>query len=157
MAKQSKQAPIVEQDEQEQSAESASAEAAPKTTKSIVPAKYAGRYKSGGSDALAEFIKAQCNTKDGFDFPKFFELCKANGVPAEKVDHYAGQVAEKRHGAQGRARMTLRNMLATIARKDGKLKDLGGEEVSISLPKPMLSGAAKAQAEAGQEQSAGQF
>ena len=47
--------------------------------------------------------------------------------------------------------MTLRNMLATIARKNGKLVGLNGEEVAINLPKPTLTGAAataKAAAEA---------
>jgi len=116
----------------------------PKETKSIVPKKYAGRYKNGGSDELAEFIKAQCNTKDGFDFPTFFDLCRKNGLAEDKVAHYEGQVADKRHGAQGRARMTLRNMLATIVRKDGKLIGIDGQETALSLPKPTLSGAAKA-------------
>lgn len=123
------------------------ASATEKTTKSIVPAKYAGRYKSGGSDALAEFIKAQCSTKDGFDFARFFELCRKNGLPKEKVDHYEAQVAEKRHGAQGRARMTLRNMLATIVRKDGKITGLDGSVTDLTLPKPALSGAVAAAAQ----------
>ena len=92
-----------------------------KTTKSIVPAKYSGRYKNGGEDELAQFIKAQCTAEGTFSFDKFFELCTKNGLPTEKVEHYKGQVAEKRHGAEGRARMTLRNMLATIARKNGKM------------------------------------
>ena len=118
------------------------AAAEPKTTKSIVPARYAGKYKKGGVDALAEFINANCSEKGVFDFAKFWELCKKNGLPAEKVDHYAGQVTEKRHGAQGRARMTLRNMLATIVRRDGKLVGLDGSETTLSLPKPVLSGAA---------------
>lgn len=115
-----------------------------KTTKSIVPARYAGRYKAGGSDELAEFIKAQASGKEGFEFPAFFQLCRKNGLPEEKVAHYEGQVAAKRHGAEGRARMTLRNMLATIARKNGKLVGLNDEETAISLPKPALSGAAAA-------------
>jgi hypothetical protein len=113
-----------------------------KETKSIVPAKYAGRYKAGGSDALAAFINEQCKGKDGFEYSAFFELCKKNGIEETKVDHYAGQVKDSRHGSQGRARMTLRNMLATIARKNGKLVNLAGEEVAINLPKPALSGAA---------------
>lgn len=122
-----------------------------KRTKSIVPPKYANKYKGGGSDALAEFIKAQCVGKDGFEFPAFFQLCRANGIAEEQVAKYEGQLAEKRHGAEGRARMTLRNMLATFARKNGKLTDLGGNEVEINLPKPALSGAAKAAAEKGEE------
>ena len=121
---------------------------AEKEKKSIVPAKYADRYKTGGSDALAEFIKAQCNGKEGFEFPAFFDLCRKNGLAEEKVAHYEGQVAEKRHGSQGRARMTLRNMLATIARKNGKLVGLNGEETAIDLPKPALTGAAAKAAEA---------
>lgn len=126
----------------------AAADAAEKATKSIVPKKYGNKYKGGGSDALAEFIKAQCTGKDGFEFPTFFELCKKNGLPTDKVDHYSAQVAEKRHGAEGRARMTLRNMLATIARKNGKLVGMNGDEVAIDLPKPALTGAAAKAAEA---------
>ena len=118
-----------------------------KTTKSIVPAKYSGRYKNGGEDALAQFIKEQCTVEGKFDFQKFFELCEKNDLPTEKVEHYKAQVAEKRHGAEGRARMTLRNMLATIARKNGKMTGLDGEEKDVSLPKAALTGAAKAAAE----------
>lgn len=120
---------------------------APKT-KSIVPAKYAGKYKDGGADALATFIKAQCTVDNAFKFDRFFELCTKNGLAADKVEHYKAQVAEKRHGAEGRARMTLRNMLATIARKNGKLVGLDGAEQEVSLPKPQLTGAAKAAADA---------
>ena len=119
----------------------------PKATKSIVPAKYSGRYKNGGEDALATFIKEQCTTEQGFSFDNFFQLCEDNGIAKEKVDHYKGQVAEKRHGAEGRARMTLRNMLATFARKNGKLVGLDGEETEVNLPKAALTGAAKAAAE----------
>jgi hypothetical protein len=120
---------------------------APKTTKSIVPSKYAGRYKNGGEDALATFIKEQCAEEGNFKFDKFFELCRKNGLPEDKVAHYEGQVGDKRHGAEGRARMTLRNMLATIVRKNGKATGLDGTEVELSLPKPALSGAAAKAAE----------
>ena len=119
-----------------------------KTTKSIVPSKYSGRYKNGGDDPLALFIKEQCVAEGNFSFDKFFDLCAHNGVPQEKVDHYKAQVAEKRHGAEGRARMTLRNMLATIVRKNGKATGLDGSEVAINLPKPALTGAAKVASEA---------
>jgi len=126
----------------------AATEAEVKTTKSIVPSKYSGRYKNGGEDPLALFIKAQSVVDGNFSFDKFFELVARNGVPEEKVEHYRAQVAEKRHGAEGRARMTLRNMLATIVRKNGKATGLDGSEVAIDLPKPALTGAAKAAAEA---------
>jgi hypothetical protein len=117
---------------------------APKERKSIVPSKYAGKYKDGGSDALATFINEQCRGKEGFEYAKFFQLCRDNGLPEDKVAMYEGQVESKKLGSQGRARMTLRNMLATIARKNGNLKDLEGDEVEIELPKPTLSGAAAA-------------
>ena len=117
------------------------------TTKSIVPSKYSGKYKNGGDDPLAVFIKAQCTEDSKFDFEKFFELCSKNGIAQDKVDHYRNQVTEKRHGAEGRARMTLRNMLATFARKNGKLVGLDGAEAEVNLPKPALTGAAKAAAE----------
>lgn len=113
-----------------------------KSTKSIVPSKYSGRYKNGGEDPLAMFIKGQCATPEGFSFEKFFELCTKNGIADDKVAHYKAQVAEKRHGAEGRARMTLRNMLATIVRKNGKAIGLDGTETAIDLPKPQLTGAA---------------
>jgi hypothetical protein len=118
-----------------------------KTTKSIVPSKYAGRYKNGGEDPLALFIKQQCVEDGNFSFPKFFDLCRKNGITEEKVAHYEGQVAEKRHGAEGRARMTLRNMLATLVRKNNKATGLDGVEVEVTLPKVQLTGAAKAAAE----------
>jgi hypothetical protein len=44
--------------------------------------------------------------------------------------------------------MTLRNMLATLVRKNGKAIGLDGSEVAINLPKPALTGAAKAAADA---------
>lgn len=123
----------------------------PKANKSIVPNKYGDKYKGGGSDALAEFINTQAKGKDGFEYPAFFQLCKLNGLDEAKVDHYAGQVAEKRHGAQGRARMTLRNMLATLVRKNGKLVGLDGTEHELSLPKPAVTGAAAKAQEASAE------
>ncbi len=120
----------------------------PKTTKSIVPAKYAGKYKTGGDDPLALFIKEQCTEANAFSFAKFFDLCRKNGIAEDKVAHYEGQVAEKRHGAEGRARMTLRNMLATFVRKNGKAIALDDSEVPLNLPRQALGGAAAKAAEA---------
>lgn len=136
----------------------ASAEAETKERKSIVPAKYANKYKDGGSDALATFIKEQCTGKEGFEFPAFFALARKNlggSLTEEKVAHYEGQVNANAHGSQGRARMTIRNMLATLARKNGKLVGLNGKEVAVDLPKPPVSGAAaKAQESADQPEQA---
>ena len=134
------------------------AETEVKATKSIVPARYAGKYKAGGSDALAEFINAQCKGKEGFEYEAFFELALKNGVSEEQVEKYRGQVAEKRHGSQGRARMTIRNMIATNVRKTGKVIGLDDSETAIELPKPTLSGAAaKAKDAKAGEAATGQF
>jgi hypothetical protein len=109
--------------------------------KSIVPSKYAGKYKRGGSDELATFINSQSAGEDGkFSFDKFFELAVKNGLDATKVEGYRTQVNEKRHGAQGRARMTIRNMLATPARKNGKLVGLDGQEHNIQVAAPVVPG-----------------
>jgi len=126
-----------------------------KSTKSIVPSKYSGKYKNGGSDALAEFIKKEASGKDGFEFPAFFALCRKNGIDEAKVAHYEKLVADKAHGAEGRARMTLRNMLATPARKNGKLVALDGTEVEVVVAKQAVTGAAaKAQEQSAATQEA---
>lgn len=120
-----------------------------KVSKSIVPTKYAGKYKDGGSSPTSLFIKEQCVGKDGFEFTAFFNLCRLNGIKEEEVAKYEGQVAAKTQGANGRARMTLRNMLATLARKNGKLIKQDGTEQEVIEAKPAVSGAAaKAQEQA---------
>lgn len=112
-------------------------EAEAKTTKSIVP----HGWKSKG-DELSKFVDKQSTGKDGFEYSAFFMLCRKNGVAEDQVKKYEDVVASKAHGGQGRAKMTLRNLLATIARKNGKLVGLDGEEVAINIPKPAVSGAA---------------
>lgn len=126
-----------------------------KERKSIVPQKYGDKYKNGGSDELAQFINAQASGKEGFEYPAFFALCRKNGLDEAKVAHYEGLVTEKVHGSQGRARMTLRNMLATIVRKNGKLVGLNGDETAINIAKPAVSGAAAKAQEASAEANAG--
>lgn len=107
--------------------------------KSIVPQGWKSK-----NDELSAFINAQASGKDGFEFPAFFSLCRKNGLPEDKVAHYESLVANKaeNHGIEGRAKMTLRNMLATVARKNGKLVGLNDEETAISIAKPAVSGAA---------------
>jgi hypothetical protein len=39
--------------------------------------------------------------------------------------------------------MTLRNLLASIARKQGHLVDLNGQEHPLNVPKPPTTGAAR--------------
>jgi len=118
-----------------------------KATKSIVNARYVGKYKKGGNDDLAVFINEQCTDEKThvFDWAKFFDLCRANGLgEKEGVDHYQEQVlVEKRNGAAGRARMTLRNRLAAIVRRDKRLKGLDGDLFDINLPALPKVGVAK--------------
>lgn len=102
--------------------------------KSIVPSKYAGKYKKGEGDELKLFIEGQCSDEGKFSFDKFFELCRKNGVADDKVAHYEALVASKVPGSQGRARMTLRNMLAPVVRKAGSLVGLDGASAAITLP-----------------------
>lgn len=128
-------------------------------SKSIVPSKYANKYKGGGSDPLALFIKSICGEGDKFEYSAFFALCRKNiggSLTEEKIAHYEEAVASKAQGANGRARMTLRNMLAPIARKNNGLNNLNGEFVSITgLAKPAVSGAAAAaQSSAGEPSTA---
>jgi hypothetical protein len=125
-----------------------------KSTKSIVPAKYAGKYKNGGSDPVADFIKSQCGEGEKFAFDSFWALCQKNGISEEQTNKYAGQIAEARQGAKGRARMTLGNTLRANARKNGKLIALDGSEVPLVVAKATLSGAAAAAKEASTQTSA---
>lgn len=115
-----------------------------KETKSVVPAKYAGKYKDGGSGPTAEFIKAQCTGKEGFEFPAFFDLASKNGIAEDKVAAYRQKVADNVAGAPGLARMTLGNMLRALARKQQNLKDLKGKTVDVLEPVLEVKGAAKA-------------
>lgn len=147
MAKNTKVAAEAVAEDQKDTSASAATEA--KVSKSIVPTKYAGKYKDGGSSPTSLFIKEQCVGKDGFEFTAFFNLCRLNGIKEEEVAKYEAAVAAKAQGANGRARMTLRNMLATLARKNGKLKAQDGTEHDVVEAKVAVSGAAaKAQEQA---------
>lgn len=118
----------------------AAPDAAPKgDPKSIVPNKYAGKYKNGGQGPTSDFVRAQCGEGEKFEYGAFFELCSKNGIPEDKIALYKGQVDAKQLGANGRARMTLGNMLRAKARKDQKLTGLNGESFEVAelaLPKP---------------------
>lgn len=122
-----------------------------KTVKSIVPTKYAGKYKSGQRDALGTFIDEQCVVDNAFSFDKFFDLCKANGIPEDEVNKYKVQVDAKVGGAAGRARMTLRNRLTPLARKGDGMKGLDGKTYDVKLPPVKASGAAAPKTETASE------
>lgn len=130
-------------------------EASAPAKKSIVPSKYSGKYKDGG-DTVAQFVKEQSSGKEGFEFGAFFSLCRKNGIEEAKVAHYESLVADKanNHGIEGRARMTLGNMLRAKARKNGKLVGLNDAETTFDIPKPAVTGAAAAAQETAAEASA---
>jgi len=131
----------------------AAPETGEKGNKSVVPSKYAGKYKNGGQGPLSDFVRNVCGEGDKFEFSAFFDMCRKNGLPEEKVAHYEAQVAEKVNGANGRARMTLGNMLRAKARKDQKLVNLSGEEVEVPEA-PLKPTGAAANASAKQEETA---
>lgn len=101
----------------------------PKVKKSIVPNKYAGKYKKP-ADELAVFIEVHCNNGDKFDSSKFFDLCRANGIDEAHIKPYEMAVNAKEHGAIGRARMTLRNRLASVVRKEKGLRVHTGDAIA---------------------------
>lgn len=105
-----------------------------KESRSVVPAKYAGKYKNGGEGPTSEFIKAQCGEGDKFEFPAFFQLAAKNGIDEAKIANYKSAVDAKTNGANGRARMTLGNMLRALARKNQKLVGLNGKDVAVAEP-----------------------
>lgn len=113
-----------------------------KERKSIVPAGWKSK-----NDPLKQFINEQSSGKEGFEYPAFFALMRKNEVPEEQVAKYEKQVADKQAGANGRAVMTLRNILVPIIRKRGHVIALNGETTAMDIPKPAPSGAAKKQAE----------
>ena len=129
--------------------EAPAAEAAPaKANKSIVPSKYAGKYKKP-MDELAKFLDDNATTEGTLDPIKLFAICRANGIADAHIEPYEKAVADKAHGASGRARMTLRNRLATIVRKEGGLVvEKDGAKTAIHLAPLATVGAAKAAEEA---------
>lgn len=118
--------------------------------KSIIPAKYADRYKS--PDWLGTFIDGQVKTtvfrdkvtkhkdeetgeefektesvstgKKALDLDKLFDLCKANAIDTADME-----AQRDRKNAPGRIRMTLGNSLRAAARHRHGLFNLDGEWV----------------------------
>lgn len=113
--------------------------------KSIVPAKYRDKYKTGEKDWLAQFIQNQITettkvkkevaTKDGegketitvdqtsdIDIDKLFSLAETNGVVADRLSALRSQ--KDNPGFIGRARMTIRNMLQPIVKQRHGLNGL---------------------------------
>lgn len=107
-----------------------------KVKKSIVPTRYANKYKGGGDGPTSKFIKEHSQHDGEFSFDLFFGMCRANGVPEDKVKHYEDTLDNP--GVPGRARMTLGNMLRSTARKQQYLIGGDGEKVEVAeapLPK----------------------
>lgn len=125
---------------------------APKERKSIVPTGWKTK-----EDELAKFINEQCTGKDGFQWAAFFQLMRENiggNLTEVQIAKYEGQVAAKTGGAAGRAKMTLRNLLATNVRKSGEVIALDKSKHAITIAKPAVSGAAAKQHEKKVEEAA---
>lgn len=129
-----------------------------KEVKSIVPSKYAAKYKDASNDdPLRTFIKEQCGHP--IDLVKFYALLRANGVADEHIKKFEdvtiglgndekGNPVKPAGGVAGRAVMTLRNRLTPIARKGEGVKGLDGVTYDVRLPPAPKTGAVAKAAEA---------
>lgn len=114
-----------------EAAATAAPEAEVSVVKSIVNSKYRGKYAADQKDWLAKFIDTHATktksvkvksadgegteTKkvpDGVDVDALHSLAEANGLDIESLKAQSGN-----HGYAGRARMTVRNMLQTVAKQ----------------------------------------
>lgn len=121
--------------------------------KSIINPKYRDKYKGKEKDWLAKFIDEHAtatktvkytemdgDTKvnktktvsDGVDVDKLHALAEKNGL-----DITALKAQSDTHGYPGRARMTIRNMLQTVAKQRHGLHNTGG--TFVSAPKDFLA------------------
>lgn len=110
--------------------------------KSIVSSKYRDAYKGKEPDWLGAFINADCTkteprtrkVKDGdgsktvteqvtvgVDTDALLVLARKNGLNVDALEAQAGN-----HGFPGRAKMTIRNMLQTVAKQRHGLFNKGG-------------------------------
>lgn len=131
-----------------------------KEVKSIVPTKYASKYKDpANDDALRTFIKEQCGENGKINLPKFYALLRANGVADEHIKKFEdltenlgndekGNPIKPAGGVAGRAVMTLRNRLTPIARSDKGIVGLDGKTYDVKLPPAPKTGAVAKAAEA---------
>lgn len=131
-------------------AAAAPAPAASEGGKSIINSKYRDKYKE--PDWLGKFILTEASlTKEvkktvtdgeekktvtekvngGVDIDRLFTLLTKNGLSTEKL-----AAAKGSHGFEGRARMTARNMLQTVAKQRHGLFNVGG--TFITAPKEFL-------------------
>jgi hypothetical protein len=124
--------------------------------KSIVPSKYAGKYKNGGSDELAKFINDHCTVGENkeFSFDKFFDLAAKNGIEEAHIKPFEDAIAAKAPGAHGRARMTLRNRLDAKVRKAGHIIGHDDKKHPITLPERAARPPRPAKAEEQKESAA---
>lgn len=95
---------------------------------SIINEKYKGKYK-GASDPIGELINAQCvGTQEGnkgINLDDLFAMAENNHIGGDKIAEFKGQVGQK--NATGRLRMTIGNMLRSIAIKRGGLFGADGK------------------------------
>lgn len=118
-------------------------EATETVAKSIINSKYRGKYTADTKDWLAKLIDTHATaTKDkkvtegdgegkvtktiqvpdGVDIDKLHALAEKNGLDISKL-----KAQSESHGYAGRARMTIRNQLQTIAKQRHGLHGLDGK------------------------------
>lgn len=116
--------------------------------KSIVSSKYRDAYKGKEPDWLGKLINAECTkteprtrkVKDaegdgsstvteqvavGVDTDKLLAMARKNGLDVDALEAQSGN-----HGFAGRARMTVRNMLQTVAKQRHGIFNVGGTFMS---------------------------
>jgi hypothetical protein len=137
----------------ENTAAGAEASGEAKEIKSIVPSKYAAKYKDPkNDDPLRSFIKEQCGSP--IDLVKFYALLRANGIGDEHIKKFEAITTDLPEGTKpaggvaGRAVMTLRNRLTPIARSDKGIVGLDGKTYDVKLPPAPKTGAVAKAAEA---------
>lgn len=123
------------------------------TAKSIIASKYRGKYTKNTRDWLAQLLDEHATkTKDrkvtegdgegkttktvqvpdGIDTNKLHAIAEANGLDIAKL-----KAQSATHGYPGRARMTIRNMLQTVAKQrhglhaGGKFHDAPAEFLNV--------------------------
>lgn len=123
--------------------------------KSIVSSKYRDMYKGKEPDWLGALINAECTKTEertrkkksedgeatetiteqvpvGVDTEKLLTLARNNGLNVDAMEAQSGN-----HGFAGRARMTIRNMLQTVAKQRHGLFNVG--KTFVSAPAEWLT------------------
>lgn len=91
----------------------------------FIKSKYREEYRKhedSCGDDLAQFLGSEFKDKDGKFMPaEFIAFVEENGIEPGEFRAITRKSGDLPHGLMGRARMTLRNRLASLVRKNGHL------------------------------------